>query len=167
MWQETCCAAGFRCGLCRLRVKTGKSQIEYNNAALHSKADVGVGSRRGRSDARRSFFELTSSTMCGSRRWRESAACQWVISRTPLGVAPHQWLTEQRIALSKEKLRDDGLSLSDVATVWLQRSKSFHAALHPHCWRKSGRVASGAQGIASEQGFLRILQAVLSKQRVG
>jgi AraC family transcriptional regulator len=31
-------------------------------------------------------------------------------------VAPHQWLTEQRIALSKEELRDDGLSLSDVAT---------------------------------------------------
>jgi Helix-turn-helix domain len=36
--------------------------------------------------------------------------------RRTLGVAPHQWLTEQRIALSKEKLRDDGLSLSDVAT---------------------------------------------------
>jgi AraC family transcriptional regulator len=36
--------------------------------------------------------------------------------RRTLGVAPHKWLIEQRIALSKEKLRDDGLSLSDVAT---------------------------------------------------
>jgi AraC-like DNA-binding protein len=35
--------------------------------------------------------------------------------RRTLGVAPHQWLIEQRVALSKEKLRDDGLSLSDVA----------------------------------------------------
>ena len=33
-----------------------------------------------------------------------------------LGVAPHQWLIERRVALSREKLRDDGLSLSDVAT---------------------------------------------------
>jgi AraC family transcriptional regulator len=32
-----------------------------------------------------------------------------------LGVAPHKWLIEQRVVLSKEKLRDDGLSLSDVA----------------------------------------------------
>jgi AraC family transcriptional regulator len=36
--------------------------------------------------------------------------------RRTLGVAPHKWLTEQRVVLSKEKLRDDGLSLSDVAT---------------------------------------------------
>jgi AraC family transcriptional regulator len=36
--------------------------------------------------------------------------------RRTLGVAPHKWLIEQRIVLSKEKLRDDGLSLSDVAT---------------------------------------------------
>ncbi|WP_334396603.1 helix-turn-helix domain-containing protein [Bradyrhizobium sp. AZCC 2289] len=35
--------------------------------------------------------------------------------RRTLGVAPHKWLTEQRVELSKEKLRDDGLSLSDVA----------------------------------------------------
>jgi AraC family transcriptional regulator len=32
-----------------------------------------------------------------------------------LGVAPYKWRIEQRVALSKEKLRDDGLSLSDVA----------------------------------------------------
>jgi AraC-like DNA-binding protein len=35
--------------------------------------------------------------------------------RRTLGVAPHKWLTKQRIVLSKEKLRDGGLSLSDVA----------------------------------------------------
>jgi AraC family transcriptional regulator len=32
-----------------------------------------------------------------------------------LGVAPHNWLIEERIVLSKEKLRDDRLSLTDVA----------------------------------------------------
>ena len=35
--------------------------------------------------------------------------------RRTLGVAPHKWLLEQRIVLSKEKLRDDRLSLTDVA----------------------------------------------------
>jgi AraC family transcriptional regulator len=36
--------------------------------------------------------------------------------RQTLGVAPHKWLIEQRVVLSKDKLGDDGLSLSDVAT---------------------------------------------------
>ena len=35
--------------------------------------------------------------------------------RRTLGVAPHKWLIEQRVVLSKEKLRDDDFSLSDVA----------------------------------------------------
>jgi AraC family transcriptional regulator len=35
--------------------------------------------------------------------------------RRTLGVAPHSWLIEQRIVLSKEKLCDDRLSLTDVA----------------------------------------------------
>ena len=35
--------------------------------------------------------------------------------RRTLGVAPQKWLTEQRVLLSKDKLRNDGLSLSDVA----------------------------------------------------
>ena len=35
--------------------------------------------------------------------------------RRTLGVAPHNWLIEERIVLSKEKLRDDRLSLADVA----------------------------------------------------
>ena len=36
--------------------------------------------------------------------------------RRTVGAAPHKWLTEQRIVLSKEKLRDDRLSLTDVAS---------------------------------------------------
>ena len=35
--------------------------------------------------------------------------------RHTLGMAPHKWLIEQRVALSKEKLRDDRLSLASVA----------------------------------------------------
>ena len=35
--------------------------------------------------------------------------------RRTLGATPHNWLIEQRIALSREKLRDDPLSLADVA----------------------------------------------------
>jgi AraC family transcriptional regulator len=35
--------------------------------------------------------------------------------RRTVGVAPHNWLIEQRVVLSKEKLRDDRLSLTDVA----------------------------------------------------
>jgi AraC family transcriptional regulator len=35
--------------------------------------------------------------------------------RRTLGVAPHSWLIQQRIALSKEKLSNDRLSLTDVA----------------------------------------------------
>jgi AraC-like DNA-binding protein len=35
--------------------------------------------------------------------------------RRSVGVAPHNWLIEQRIVLSKKKLRDDRLSLTDVA----------------------------------------------------
>jgi AraC-like DNA-binding protein len=35
--------------------------------------------------------------------------------RRTLGVAPHKWQIEQRVVLSKEKLRDGRLSLTDVA----------------------------------------------------
>jgi AraC family transcriptional regulator len=35
--------------------------------------------------------------------------------RRTLGVPPHKWLMEQRIVVSKEKLRDDRLQLADVA----------------------------------------------------
>jgi AraC family transcriptional regulator len=35
--------------------------------------------------------------------------------RRTLGAPPHNWLNEQRIELSKEKLRDERISLADVA----------------------------------------------------
>ena len=49
-----------------------------------------VGSRHGRSDARRKFFAPNSRAACRSRRWRESVVCQRVISRTP-SVARWEW----------------------------------------------------------------------------
>jgi AraC-like DNA-binding protein len=71
--------------------------------------------------------------------------------RRTLGVAPHRWLIEQRVVLSKEKLRDDGLSLSDVATeCGFSDQKSPHASFQANGRCKSGRVASGSQAIASE-----------------
>jgi AraC family transcriptional regulator len=64
--------------------------------------------------------------------------------RRTLGVAPHQWLIEQRVALSKEKLRDDGLSLSDVATECgfsdqshLTRVFRQRFGLTPGAWRRA------------------------------
>jgi AraC family transcriptional regulator len=64
--------------------------------------------------------------------------------RRTLGVAPHKWLTEQRVVLSKEKLRDDGLSLSDVAAE-CGFSDQSHLARHfqrivgvsPGAWRRA------------------------------
>jgi AraC-like DNA-binding protein len=49
--------------------------------------------------------------------------------RRTLGVAPHKWLIEQRVALSKEKLRDDGLSqpVRDTDTQ-ARRKRSCRAA---------------------------------------
>ena len=64
--------------------------------------------------------------------------------RRTLGVAPHKWLTEQRVALSKEKLRDDGLSLSDVATECgfsdqshLTRAFRQTVGVSPGAWRRA------------------------------
>jgi AraC family transcriptional regulator len=60
--------------------------------------------------------------------------------RRTLGVAPHKWLIEQRVALSKEKLRDDGLSLSDVATEC-----GFSDQSHlTRAFRQTGGVSPGA-----------------------
>jgi len=50
-----------------------------------------------------------------ARECRLSAAHFSRAFRRSVGVAPHNWLIEQRIVLSKEKLRDDRLSLTDVA----------------------------------------------------
>jgi AraC-like DNA-binding protein len=64
--------------------------------------------------------------------------------RRTLGVAPHKWLIEQRVALSKEKLRDDRSSLSDVAAE-CGFSDQSHLARHfqrivgvsPGAWRRA------------------------------
>ena len=64
--------------------------------------------------------------------------------RRTLGVAPHQWLIEQRVVLSKEKLRDDGLSLSDVAMECgfsdqshLTRVFRQTVGVRPGAWRRA------------------------------
>jgi AraC family transcriptional regulator len=64
--------------------------------------------------------------------------------RRTLGVAPHKWLIEQRVALSKEKLRDDGLSLSDVASECgfsdqshLTRVFRQTVGVSPGAWRRA------------------------------
>jgi AraC family transcriptional regulator len=64
--------------------------------------------------------------------------------RRTLGVAPHKWLIEQRVVLSKEKLRDDGLSLSDVAAecgfgdqIHLTRYFQRIVGVSPGAWRRA------------------------------
>jgi AraC family transcriptional regulator len=64
--------------------------------------------------------------------------------RRSVGVAPHNWLIEQRVALSKEKLRDGRSSLSDVAAE-CGFSDQSHLARHfqrivgasPGAWRRA------------------------------
>lgn len=67
--------------------------------------------------------------------------------RRTLGVAPHKWLIEQRVVLSKEKLRDDELSLSDVATECgfgdqshLTRVFTQMVGVSPGAWRRAVRT---------------------------
>jgi len=67
--------------------------------------------------------------------------------RRTLGVAPHKWLTEQRVELSKEKLRDDGLPLSDVAAECgfsdqshLTRVFRQAVGVSPGAWRRALRT---------------------------
>jgi AraC family transcriptional regulator len=64
--------------------------------------------------------------------------------RRTLGVSPHRWLTEQRVVLSKEKLRDDRLSLSDVAAECgfsdqshLARAFRRTVGVSPGAWRRA------------------------------
>src|SRR5258708_36459454 len=64
--------------------------------------------------------------------------------RRTLGVAPHKWLIEQRVVLSKKKLRDYGLSLSDVST---ERGFSDQSHL-ARGFRQTGRLSPGASALA-------------------
>jgi AraC family transcriptional regulator len=64
--------------------------------------------------------------------------------RRTLGMTPHKWLIEQRVVLCKEKLRDDGLSLSDVATECgfsdqshLTRIFRQRVGVSPGAWRRA------------------------------
>ena len=64
--------------------------------------------------------------------------------RRTLGLAPHKWLIEQRVVLSEEKLRADGLSLSDVATECgfsdqshLTRVFRHTVGVSPGAWRRA------------------------------
>ena len=64
--------------------------------------------------------------------------------RRTLGVAPHKWLLEQRIVLSKEKLRDGDLPLSTVAAECgfsdqshLTRVFRQMAGTSPGAWRRA------------------------------
>ncbi|QIG98093.1 helix-turn-helix domain-containing protein [Bradyrhizobium sp. 6(2017)] len=64
--------------------------------------------------------------------------------RRTLGVAPHKWIIEQRVVLSKEKLRDDRLSLSDVAIECgfsdqshLTRAFRQTVGVSPGAWRRA------------------------------
>jgi AraC family transcriptional regulator len=64
--------------------------------------------------------------------------------RHTLGMAPYKWLIEQRVALSKEKMRDDRLSLSDVAAECgfsdqshLTRVFRQTVGVSPGAWRRA------------------------------
>jgi AraC family transcriptional regulator len=64
--------------------------------------------------------------------------------RRTLGVAPHKWLIQQRVVRSKEKLRDGGLSLSDVAAECgfsdqshLTRVFRQTVGVSPGAWRRA------------------------------
>ena len=64
--------------------------------------------------------------------------------RRSVGMAPHNWLIEQRIVLSKEKLREDRLSLTDVALECgfsdqshLSREFKRTVGVSPGAWRRA------------------------------
>jgi AraC family transcriptional regulator len=64
--------------------------------------------------------------------------------RRTLGVSPHRWLIEQRVVLSKEKLRDDRLTLSEVAMECgfsdqshLTRAFRQAVGVSPGVWRRA------------------------------
>jgi AraC family transcriptional regulator len=79
-----------------------------------------------------------------ARECRLSAAHFSRTFRRSVGVAPHSWLMEQRIVLAKTKLRDDRLSLTNVAAE-CGFSDQAHFTRHfgrivgvtPRAWRRA------------------------------
>jgi AraC family transcriptional regulator len=64
--------------------------------------------------------------------------------RCSMGVAPHNWLLTRRVELAKEKLRDDRLSLTDVALACgfadqshLTRVFTRMVGVSPGAWRRA------------------------------
>jgi AraC family transcriptional regulator len=64
--------------------------------------------------------------------------------RRSMGVAPHNWLLTRRVEVAKEKLRDDRLSLSDVALACgfadqshLTRVFTRMVGVSPGAWRRA------------------------------
>ena len=64
--------------------------------------------------------------------------------RRSMGVAPHNWLLTRRVEAAKEKLRDDRLSLLDVALVCgfadqshLTRVFTRIVGVSPGAWRRA------------------------------
>jgi AraC family transcriptional regulator len=64
--------------------------------------------------------------------------------RRTMGVAPHNWLLTRRIEVAKEKLRNSGLSLSEVALACgfadqshLTRVFTGMVGVSPGAWRRA------------------------------
>jgi AraC family transcriptional regulator len=113
------------------------------------------GHRRGRSGLapgqEKRAKEILRANLQGNVPLKEVAQ-QWGLSvahfsrafRCTLGMAPHRWLIEQRIALSKQKLRDDRLLLFDVAAECgftdqshFTRFFSRIVGVSPGAWRRA------------------------------
>jgi AraC family transcriptional regulator len=64
--------------------------------------------------------------------------------RRSMGAAPHNWLLTRRVEAAKDKLRDDRLSLSDVALACgfadqshLTRVFTRMVGVSPGAWRRA------------------------------
>jgi AraC family transcriptional regulator len=64
--------------------------------------------------------------------------------RRTMGVAPHNWLLMRRVEVAKEKLRENRLSLSDVALACgfadqshLTRVFARTVGVSPGAWRRA------------------------------
>ena len=95
--------------------------------------------------------EVLSSNLDGSVQLKEVAReCRLSVShfsrafRRTMGVAPHNWLLTRRIEVAKEKLRNSGLSLSEVALACgfadqshLTRVFTGMIGVRPGAWRRA------------------------------